>query len=68
MRDIFVYHHTDNIHGECNTLCTEWRFCGKLGYGGKYRSKYNTVDCYQEDETEYLSKLTDVINYELEKI
>ena len=31
--------------------CTEFRFCGKLGFGGKYRSQRNTVDCYREDET-----------------
>src|SRR5579859_4408129 len=29
--------------------CTEWRFRGKLGFGGKYRSKENIVTCYSED-------------------
>lgn len=29
--------------------CTEFRFQGKLGFGGKYRPKTNTVDCYPED-------------------
>lgn len=29
---------------------SEWRFCGHLGFGGKYRPETNTVDCYPEDE------------------
>ncbi len=29
---------------------TEWRFSGKLGSGGKYRSR-NVVTCYSESET-----------------
>lgn len=31
--------------------CREYRFIGSLGHGGKYRSRRNKVDCYQEDET-----------------
>lgn len=36
--------------------CTEWRFCGALGFGGKFRNNGNNdnvpyVDCYSEDET-----------------
>lgn len=36
--------------------CCEWRFCGALGFGGKFRNNGNHentphVDCYQEDET-----------------
>lgn len=27
----------------------EWRFQGKLGYGGKYYAESNRVDCYTED-------------------
>lgn len=68
MRDSFIYHHTDNKYGESNEVCTEWRFCGKLGYGGKYRSDYNTVDCYLEDETEEILKIIDEINKELHEI
>jgi len=30
---------------------SEWRFCGSLGFGGKFRYPRMTVDCYQEDET-----------------
>lgn len=29
----------------------EYRFQGGLGFGGKFRFPYFTVDCYPEDET-----------------
>jgi len=29
----------------------EWRFCGSLGFGGKFRFPRMTVDCYPEDAT-----------------
>lgn len=31
--------------------CTEWRFQGSLGFGGKFRYPCLSVDCYAEDET-----------------
>jgi len=31
--------------------CTEWRFQGSLGFGGKFRYPRMSVDCYPEDET-----------------
>lgn len=36
--------------------CREYRFCGALGFGGKFRNNGNNentpyVDCYREDET-----------------
>lgn len=68
MRDSFVYHFTNNIHDEQNTCCEEWRFCGKLGYGGKYLLETNTVTCYQEDETKQTLKIIDEINNRLKKI
>ncbi len=46
MRGSFIQNHSDKEYP-----CTEWRFCGHLGFGGKYRSKTNTVTCYSEDET-----------------
>ena len=30
----------------------EWRFCGSLGFGGKFRFPRMTVDCYPEDATD----------------
>ena len=41
----FVYNHTPP------QVCEEFRFQGMLGFGGKYRSGTNTVDCYPEDMT-----------------
>lgn len=62
MRDSFIFSYT------CTDVCTEWRFMGKLGFGGKYRSEYNSVDCYQEDETKERLETIDKINKELKKI
>lgn len=47
-RECFVIAHEG---GEWRTRCEEYRFQGLLGFGGKYRSKTNTVDCYPEDMT-----------------
>lgn len=39
-----------------DNVCHEYRFCGALGFGGKFRNNGNNenipyVDCYREDET-----------------
>lgn len=57
-RESFIYHHTNG--------CDEWRFQGKLGFGGKYRSRTNTVDCYLEDETPERTKIVKQLNEELQ--
>lgn len=43
----FVHSHTERPH-----TCTEWRFCGLLGFGGKFRNHSDRlfVDCYRENE------------------
>jgi hypothetical protein len=46
LRADFVYHHARET-----PPCDEYRFQGNLGFGGKYRRRTNTVDCYLEDET-----------------
>ena len=56
MRDAFVGYHLDEQQYH------EWRFAGKLGFGGKYRSEYNKVDCYREDETPDRLRLINEIN------
>lgn len=58
------------IHSHCKDKyeCTEWRFCGKLGFGGKYRSTWNGVTCYSEDETPERVKLIAFLNEELKKL
>ena len=45
MRSDFIYHHTSD------QPCDEYRFQGKLGFGGKYWRLENRVSCYREDET-----------------
>lgn len=62
-RDKFVYDHC-----ESKNIATEWRFCGKFGFGGKYRSKINKVTYYPEDETFERIDLLSKINIELSKI
>ncbi|MBK8037669.1 MAG: hypothetical protein IPK22_11115 [Verrucomicrobiaceae bacterium] len=46
MRQDFIYHHARSADP-----CDEYRFQGKLGFGGKYWRKENRVSCYREDET-----------------
>jgi len=45
-RKDFIYHHCLYKNG-----CQEWRFQGKLGFGGKYRSVRNGVSYYHETST-----------------
>jgi hypothetical protein len=56
-RQAFIYHHCESGYG-----CEEWRFGGKLGQGGKYRSTTNKVDCYREDETPEINTIISEIN------
>ena len=56
MRDGFVYAQTSE------ELCDEWRFSGKLGFGGKYWSQRNSVNYYLEDETKERDILVEKIN------
>lgn len=62
-RENFVYHHSEYKYN-----CTEWRFGGKLGFGGKYRSDNNRVDCYREDETPERREIIKKINSKLLEI
>jgi hypothetical protein len=44
------------VRGIMKPDCHEWRFCGALGFGGKFRNNGNHddtpyVDCYPEHET-----------------
>lgn len=64
MRQGFLYAHCQDRDG----CCKEWRFGGKLGFGGKYRSETNTVDCYTEDENDKTLSIIDELNSELEKL
>ena len=62
-RQNFIYH-----HARSSEPCDEYRFMGKLGYGGKYRRKTNKVDCYSEDETPKRRAIIEQLNAELAKL
>jgi hypothetical protein len=62
MRTSFVYHHCESEYG-----CDEWRFQGKLGFGGKYYSRGNKVCLYKEDETPERNEIRSHLNSELQK-
>ena len=44
LRDDFVISHV-------NSNTREFRFCGNLGFGGKYWAEKGIVNCYMEDIT-----------------
>ena len=56
LRIDFISAHTSN------TPCTEYRFSGALGWGGKYRSEINRATCYSEDETPHRIQMIHAFN------
>ncbi len=46
----------------------EYRFCGNLGFGGKYWIERNKVSCYGEHETPERLAAMEKTNQELEKL
>lgn len=46
----------------------EWRFQGKFGFGGKYRSESNSVDYYSEDKSPAREVLRLEINIALDHL
>jgi len=48
--------------------CNEYRFGGKLGFGGKYWGRRNEVDCYSEDSCKKTEKIKSVTNKKLRKL
>ena len=63
MRDSFIQNHLDKNYPH------EWRFIGKLGYGGKYwRTGRCYVTCYREDETDERLIIINRANIELEML
>lgn len=48
--------------------CNEYRFCGELGFGGKYWQGRNEVSCYREDETTKRTKIIDKTNAALKEL
>jgi len=64
MRNPFLSYHADAE----NDGHQEWRFSGKLGFGGKYYYENDVVDCYPEDLTAERRKLISDINKTLSSI
>lgn len=53
--------------------CREYRFCGALGFGGKFRNNGNRdgipyVDCYLEDETPARRTMIEAANRRLHEL
>ena len=62
-RQDFIYHHCVYENG-----CQEWRFRGKLGFGGKYRSTWNGVTYYPETSTDEIDKIAEELNQKLKEL
>lgn len=62
-RESFIYHHCESEYG-----CGEWRFQGKLGFGGKYYSRNNRVCFYTEDTTPERDQIRSQLNELLSEI
>jgi hypothetical protein len=56
------------IHSDIQMARNEWRFCGHLAFGGKYRKETNTVDCYYEDMTDKRRRIILEVNEKLQNI
>jgi hypothetical protein len=61
LREDFLFHHLKED-------CHEFRFQGRLGFGGKYYSRENRVSCYSEDETADRVRLIAFLNAELAEL
>ena len=50
--------------------CVEWRFQGKLGFGGKiwWNSEELYVNCYKEDETIERLEIMAFVNFKLNEL
>lgn len=54
-------------------VCNEYRFCGALGFGGKFCNNGNRdntpyVDCYREDETPARLQMIEAANKRLAEL
>ena len=57
MKEHFLY-----VMCEDKYPCSEFRFCGHFGFGGKYWSDRNAITYYQENHTKKLDKLEAKVN------
>ena len=58
------------ISTETTEVCTEYRFCGNLGFGGKFWNANDRlyVNYYSEDGTPQRDKMMDAANKRLSKL
>lgn len=63
-RDAFMF----NFSKEEKFATEEWRFQGKLGFGGKYWREQNIINCYSEDETPEVLELITIMNTALKTL
>ena len=65
-RQRFVYHQTHDPEEQLR----EWRFCGKLGFGGKFWRNAGRlyVNCYNKDMTKKRQKMIDRADERLAKL
>ncbi len=62
-RESFLYYQTESEY-----QYNEWRFQGKLAYGGKFYNDTNTIDCYTEDLTPERERIINEINIKLKQL
>jgi hypothetical protein len=57
-------HKQNFIHNQISEFVSEWRFCGHLGFGGKFRRSGDEiyVDCYPEDEDDRRKEIINTTN------
>lgn len=62
------------VHIQTREWCTEYRFMGSLGFGGKFWRTPDgfgerwRIDCYREDETPGRRRIIDETNEALEQL
>lgn len=59
---------SDFVYAHINTECHEWRFCGKLDFGGKFWREKFKVTCYSEDVTPNITLTMDILNNRLAEL
>ena len=66
--ETFCWEKLDFVQSHIDKETREYRFCGDLGFGGKYRVNTNTVTCYPEDMTPEREAFIRITNDELKKL
>ncbi len=62
-RSSFIYSFCEDQY-----VCSQWRFQGHFGFGGKYLHPNNSISYYRETKTEELEKLAEEVNDKLKEL